>query len=163
MRSDPLSATLEDYLETVARLVSEDGSARVGDIARALSVHKSTVTAALKSLAEKGLVRYAPYEAATLTETGRTRAGEITERHRVVRCFLTDVLGVGFERADANACRIEHAADRRVIERLGLFAEFVHDRGQAGQDVAGRFRRYVRAREGREEGGAAAGRSGGDA
>jgi DtxR family Mn-dependent transcriptional regulator len=50
MRADNhISSTLEDYLEAILVLTERTGAARVRDIASELSVHKSTVTAALKN------------------------------------------------------------------------------------------------------------------
>ena len=138
-----LTATLEDYLEAISRLTAEKGAARVRDIAKALSVHKSTVTAALRSLSQKDLVDYAPYELATLTESGQAVAGEISRRHKGIRDFLVDVLCIDEETADANACRLEHAMDRKVFQRLGLFAEFVKSCPRTGGDWIERFRRFI--------------------
>lgn len=138
-----LTATLEDYLEAISRLAAEKGAARVRDIAKALSVHKSTVTAALKSLAEKKLINYAPYELATLTESGRDVADEVRRRHRGIRDFLINVLCIDEATADANACRLEHAMDKQVFRRLGLFAEFVKTCPRAGEEWIDRFREFT--------------------
>ena len=139
--SPALSATLENYLEVMERLTAELGMARVRDIARALGVHKSTVTSALRSLTERGLVSYAPYEVAELTARGREVAREIVDRHEVIRQFLVEVLSVTETVADANACRMEHDLDPEVLERLRHFADFVRqcphcgaERRQAFQD-----------------------------
>lgn len=137
-----LSATLEDYLEAISRLEAEKTVARVRDIASALSVHKSTVTSALKGLAEKGLVNYHPYEAVTVTAEGKKAAQKITRRHRVIRRFLTDVLSVGEDVAEANACRMEHVIDTEVLERLAMFAEFVREHAPVGEDWLGHIRYY---------------------
>jgi DtxR family Mn-dependent transcriptional regulator len=137
-----LSATLEDYLETMRRVTAEKGAARVRDIAAALDVHKSTVTGALRSLSEKGLVDYAPYEIATLTPQGERIARRIARRHEVIRSFLMDVLSLDEDLAEANACRMEHGLDREVLERLRLFAEFVKRCPHCGQERLQAFRDY---------------------
>jgi len=137
-----LSATLENYLEAISRLAVEKGVARVRDIADAMSVHKSTVTAALKSLADRGLVNYAPYEHTTLTPRGQRIAQRIVRRHEVISRFLTDVLLVDQDAADANACRMEHVLDKEVLERLRLFAEFVKECPRTGEDWLDKFRYY---------------------
>lgn len=120
-----LTSTLEDYLETIARLIAAKGRARVGDIAGRLSVHKSTVTTALQGLAQRKLVNYSPYEKATLTPLGRQVADQIVRRHEIVSRFLTQVLAISKDRAEENACRIEHAIDRQVLDQLLRFIEFV--------------------------------------
>ncbi len=119
-----LSPTIEDYLEAVAEL-SPDGGARCRDLAGRLAVHKSTVTAMLRRLASKGLVYYQPYGSATLTAEGAKVAAEVRRRHLAIRRFLTGVLGLDEQVADDNACRIEHAVDGRVVDRLVLLGRFI--------------------------------------
>lgn len=139
-----VSAALEDYLEAILRLDREKGgSARVRDIAAALSVHKSTVTSALKNLAKKGLVDYKPYEPARLTPDGRRIAEEIAERHGIIKGFLTEVLLVPDEVAGENACRMEHVVDREVMERLVLLARFAKRPSRARTKWLERFATYV--------------------
>jgi DtxR family Mn-dependent transcriptional regulator len=123
MMTEPqtVTMTMEDYLEAIAWLEGDKGVARARDIAAALSVHKSTVTAALRSLAEKGLVNYSAYEAATLTADGRKIADDVIRRHKIIRDFFTEVLAVDPLVADTNACRIEHVLDAEVLERLAEF------------------------------------------
>lgn len=137
--SHAVSAALEDYIEAIFHLIARKRVARVRDIAQALSVHKSTVTAALRSLSEKHLVNYAPYEAATLTPKGRRLAREVVRRHKVIRSFLSEMLLVEAGVAEENACRMEHVMDKDVLRRLSLFAEFVKECPRAGEDWLQRF------------------------
>jgi len=141
--SQELSATLEDYLEAVCRLEGEKGGARVRDIADALSVHKSTVSSALKGLAERGLVNYSPYEVTTITPQGRRVAQEIMGRHEMITRFLADVLALGESEAESNACRMEHVVDAEVMKRLSLFAEFLRQHPHTSKDWAAQVRRCI--------------------
>ena len=137
-----LSATLEDYLEAISRLVAHKGVARVRDIADEVGVHKSTVSSALKHLAEKGLVNYQPYALTTLTRKGERVAADVRRRHDVIRRFLQEVLSLDEETAHENACRMEHVMDPAVLRRLSMFAEFVRECPRAGEDWVDRFRYY---------------------
>ncbi|MFP4053820.1 MAG: metal-dependent transcriptional regulator [Phycisphaerae bacterium] len=119
-----LTASQEDYLEAILLLVREGRVARVRDIAGHLGVGKPSVTAALKGLAKRKLVNYDPYQYITLTDAGREVAERIERRHNVLRDFLQNILGVDAETAEANACRMEHAVDQQVMQRLKAFAEF---------------------------------------
>ena len=67
-----LSSSLEDYLEAIFNLTARNDVARSKDIADSLNVAKSSVTGALRTLAEKQLVNYKPYGYVTLTPPGRT-------------------------------------------------------------------------------------------
>jgi len=120
-----LSPEMEDYLEAIADLIGSAGAARVTDIAARLSVRKPSVSLALKSLAEKGLVNHVPYRTPTLTKAGKVAAARVRQRHDTLKRFLTDVLFVEDELADANACRLEHAVDREVLTHLTNFMDFV--------------------------------------
>ncbi len=126
MAKRKLTSSKEDCLEAIWALQSEDGVARVRDIAARLDVGKSAVTAALKSLAERDLVNYDPYQFITLTDRGRKLAKEVARRHQVLRRFMTEILGLEAEVAEANACRMEHVVDNVVLQRLIDFAESVH-------------------------------------
>jgi len=138
-KTQTITTTLEDYLEAIAWLVGDKGVARVRDISAALSVHKSTVTATLRSLAEKGFVHYSAYEAATLTPEGRKIAEDVIRRHEIVREFFIEVLALDREMADANACRIEHVMDAEVLDRLASFARFVKECPSARQQCLKQF------------------------
>jgi DtxR family Mn-dependent transcriptional regulator len=139
--SHVLSAALQDYLEAIQQIEEEKRVARPRDISQAVGVHKSTVTAALRNLAERGLINYAPYEAVTLTDEGRKRACRIAMRHRVVADFLTKVLNVEDEAADRNAASIQHAAEEEVLEKIVCFLVFA-GRHAAQDGWLARFRRF---------------------
>jgi len=119
------SQTLARYLEAIYRIQDEKGAARVRDIAGALGVHKSTVTSALHSLAERNLVNYEPYEAVTLTEEGRAQGRRLADRHRVISYFLRRVLNVDEETAERSACSLEYAMEEDVLERMVCFLSFI--------------------------------------
>lgn len=123
----PVTSVLEDYLEAILNLCRYDSAARSRDIAESLNVHKSTVTAALKTLGQMELINYAPYEAVTLTPTGRQVAEDVARRHAALRDFFVDVLKVDEGMAEKAACGMEHSVPREIVERLADFA--IHMRG----------------------------------
>jgi DtxR family Mn-dependent transcriptional regulator len=125
-KSTGLSESLEDYLEVILALEKTNKVARVKDIADEMGVLRGSVTGALKTLAEKGLIHYKPYNFITLTRKGAKVAKEITRRHAIIKDFLENVLQMDDETAEANACRMEHAMDQAAIERLVRFIEHIH-------------------------------------
>ncbi len=121
-----LSSSIEDYLEAILALSEidpQDQSVRVTDIAERLQIAKPSVTAALNVLKEKGLVTQERYGKVFLTPEGRKRALMVQRRHRVLRKFLVDVLGVGEEVAENDACLMEHAVSPETMEKLIEFLE----------------------------------------
>lgn len=117
-----LTAALEDYLEAIFNLCRFDAAARSRDIAESLNVHKSTVTAALKSLGQMNLINYAPYEAVTLTPEGRRLAEDVVKRHGALKDFFIHVLRVDETMAETAACGMEHSVPREIVEKLAAFA-----------------------------------------
>jgi len=139
-----LTSSLEDYLEAVWSLVQRNRVARVRDIAEHLGVGMPSVTAALKNLSKRGLVNYDPYQVVTLTAAGQEAAEKITGTHTFLRGFLCDVLGLSAESAEANACRMEHAVDGELLERLRDFAEFIDQCPRTGPDWIREFQAHCK-------------------
>jgi DtxR family transcriptional regulator, Mn-dependent transcriptional regulator len=120
-----LSASLENYLETIFLLTRERMVARSKDISERMKVNRSSVTGALQALRERGLVNYERYGFATLTQAGEEAASRVLRRHEALRDFFVNVLSVDETEADEAACRMEHGISKHIVDRLVDFAEFV--------------------------------------
>lgn len=115
------SETLEEYLETIYKLSAKQ-TVRPTPIAEALGVSGPTVTATLKRLESRGLITR-PGGDVVLTDEGKTLAVDIIRRHRVAERFLVDILGLRWEEAHEDACRLEHALSPRVMEALEAYLD----------------------------------------
>jgi len=140
---EQLTPTLQDYLRIIFLLQKNKGFARVRDISTTLNVGKSTVSAALRSLADKNLVKYDPYEPVTLTVQGEKQAQELSLRHEVVRYFIQYILDVEEDKAERAACSAEHAFEADVLERLICFLAFVGSRTEQGKSWLNEFRNFI--------------------
>ena len=125
LEESQLSDSQEDYLETIFHLVKENSVARVKDIAQRMNVNMSSVTGALKNLTVLKMIEYEPYHYVTLTSKGKAEAKRIVRKHDVLSTLLTRVLSISPEEAEHNACRMEHAIDKHVLDRLVVFIQFV--------------------------------------
>lgn len=119
-----VSASLEDYLEAIYHTVEAKGAARAKDIVQRLGVHNSSVTQALRSLSEKDLINYAPYDVITLTDRGERIALDVVHRHTTLSEFLNKVLGLPASEADEGACLMEHAINPLIMDRLVKFVQY---------------------------------------
>jgi len=124
-KSPQLSASLEDYIEAIYNIISEKQVARGKDIASCLNVSGASVTEALRSLSKKGLINYTPYEAITITDTGREIAEDVVRRHNGLKQFFIKVLGIQENIAELGACRVEHAAPQEIIDQMINFIRFL--------------------------------------
>ena len=141
-KSKRLSANMEDYLEAIYHIVGEKKAARAKDIAVRMAVNSASVTGALRLLAEKGHINYAPYDLITLTPQGEALARDIVRRHEILKDFFTKVLDVDEEVAEESACKMEHAVSPVIIDRLVRFVEFVQICPRGGEEWIGGFRQF---------------------
>jgi DtxR family Mn-dependent transcriptional regulator len=137
-----LTPSLEDYLERIFQLeTKQNRGARPSEIADSLGVQRASVTGAMRSLADKGLINYQPYSAVTLTPEGFRVAAKIVHRHKVLSEFLDKVLGLPVEAAEENACRMEHHIDDQAMEKLISFIQFIQACPRTGNDWLKAFSR----------------------
>ena len=115
---DSLSASKQDYLETILDFTAESGQVRSIDIARTLGVSRASVNKSLGVLKESGLIEHEHYGDVKLTEKGLKAARQVRARHNTLKLFLMDVLGVDGETAENDACRMEHAISRETATKL---------------------------------------------
>lgn len=111
----------EDYLETVLELEQLHGVVRSVDIAKKLNVSRPSVNKAINNLKEAGMVTQQSYGDIRLTDLGRKTAKDIIYRHTLIKKFLTHVLGLSPQIAEADACKIEHILSPETIEKLEDF------------------------------------------
>ncbi|HEX05168.1 MAG TPA: metal-dependent transcriptional regulator [Bacteroidetes bacterium] len=128
-----LSASMEDYLETIYFRDLEGHRAKVKNIADSMGVSKPSVTEALSVLRERGLVHHQKYGDIVLTAKGRREADYIYRKHRMFKRLFCDVLGVPEDQGEEDACKVEHLVSDSTVERVDNFLDFM-DNGQKNGD-----------------------------
>ena len=121
-----LTMANEDYLETIYRIVLEQGDVndvRSVDIAERLRVSKASVSKALTTLKDQGYVEQSRYGKVNLTAAGMEYAELLWNCHRMIRAFLVKDLGVDEHTADKEACLMEHAISRDTMAKWMKFLE----------------------------------------
>ncbi|HPO03570.1 metal-dependent transcriptional regulator [Treponema zuelzerae] len=118
---DSLTASKQDYLETILDFTAEAGQVRSIDIARALGVSRASVNKSLGFLKESGLIEHEHYGDVKLTEAGLRAARQVRARHNLLKLFLIDILKVSPDTAEQDACRMEHAISRETVEKLEVY------------------------------------------
>jgi len=113
--------TVQEYVEIIRDLTEQSAVARVKDIAEQRGVTRSSVSTALNSLVELGLVTHEHYGYVTLTESGRDLGEILTRRHQIIRQFLEKLLRLEPETADREACILEHSMSPETLNALLRF------------------------------------------
>jgi DtxR family transcriptional regulator, Mn-dependent transcriptional regulator len=116
--SQPLSGPVEDYLKTIYDLERGAQPATTNEIALRLAISPASVSGMMRRLADQGLITHEPYRGVRLTEDGRRAALRTLRRHRILECYLTEVLGYPWDRVHEEAEQLEHTASEELIERM---------------------------------------------
>lgn len=112
----------EDYLEKILMLRERNGQVRSIDIVNEMNYSKPSISIAMKKLRETGMARMDAGGYITLTEEGEKIARRIYSRHRLLEKVLK-AIGVDAEKAEEEACRIEHVIDDDTYEKINAFYE----------------------------------------
>jgi DtxR family Mn-dependent transcriptional regulator len=122
-----------DYLETIYLLSQRQDTVGVSQVAAERGVTIPTARAAVRRLKDAGYVRQERYGKIVLTKKGTARAATVYRTHTVLYRFLHRVLGVAAERADAEACRLEHGLSSDTLARL---IDFLDEHPELAEPVA---------------------------
>ncbi len=137
-----LTESMEMYLKTILQIQRHRQVARVRDIAEALDVSMSSVTAALKGLAARSFIRHDRYEYVQLTDEGRRRAEDLLYKCEVMGKFFSVCLGVEEGIAKSDACLMEHVVSGETIDRMVSFMEFLEREKNKGQKMVDAFQSH---------------------
>lgn len=124
MPDQELTSSMEDYLEAIYMLEKKNRVARITDIADLLKFKKSSVSKALRVLAEKNLINYEPYKFITLKKKGLIRARKIFSKHKVLTQFCEDILLFDSEVSEEIGCRMEHFISCENLQRFQDLMDF---------------------------------------
>jgi DtxR family Mn-dependent transcriptional regulator len=117
------SSTVENYLKQIYLMEQADQESLVsmGQLASAMGVVPGTATSMIKTLADSGLVEYAPRGGVRLSKGGEKLALHVLRRHRLVELFLVKVLGLDWSEVHDEAEELEHSISDKVLERIDTF------------------------------------------
>lgn len=107
----------EMYLEAILVLSQKNGFVRSIDVSEYLGYSKPSVSRAVGILKKQNYIVVEKDGSLKLTESGRTIAEKIFERHTVLSKLLTK-MGVSEETATADACKMEHAISDESFEAI---------------------------------------------
>jgi DtxR family transcriptional regulator, Mn-dependent transcriptional regulator len=115
------SPTTENYLKAICQLAerhSESPLVRLGDLAEELGVTAGTITTMIRGLDDKGLVNYQARSGVKLTPKGRREALRVLRRHRLIECFLVDIMKMDWSEVHEDAEALEHVVSDRFLDRM---------------------------------------------
>ena len=124
-----ISSSLEEYLKTIYVLKNTEKEVRVTDIAKKLGISKPSVNKSLNNLKDIKLIKYESYGDIVLTEEGIVTAKDIMKRYSTLKLFLTEVLEVNKDIAEAEAKAMKHAISEDTVKKLEKYINKILDLG----------------------------------
>jgi DtxR family Mn-dependent transcriptional regulator len=129
-----ISPSLEQYIEAIADLLTREKVCSVSQVAHQVKVSRPAASRAIRELSQQGIVEHKAYGYVDLTHKGQVLAKKMAARHNALYDFLKEVLHFDEERADQEACRLEHQVDEDFVNRLAELTKlFSGDAKLAGQ------------------------------
>ena len=113
-----VSVVVENYLQAIYKLKERDERVVPTRLAEVMSVSVATMVGTLKRLSKQDLVEITKDKEVDFTERGRELGEAVVRRHRLAERMLTELLGVDWHKAHAEAHRLEHAISPYVEARL---------------------------------------------
>ena len=127
MANKNLTAGLEDYLEAIYIVQSENKKVKSIDVARMLNISRASVSEALSKLVSKGFITYESYGAISFTQEGLNEAVNIYNKHNILKSFFQTVLDINPQEASENACKIEHIISQNVLAEIKNFTNYCNN------------------------------------
>jgi Mn-dependent DtxR family transcriptional regulator len=115
--------TTGKYLEAILILSKSKPVVRCVDISRKLNRSKSCVSLTVRNLLENNLITITEEGYIYLTNTGRSIAESIYERHEVLNSWLVSI-GVDNDTAEKDASRIKHYISDESFEAIKTLSHF---------------------------------------
>ena len=112
------SERVEEYLEAISKRQKTEMPVSTSSLAADLGVSLPAVTDMIRRLEAEGLINHEPNRGVSLTAEGSRAALTTIRRHRLWERFLTDILGLRWDKVHDAACRLEHAISPDMEESL---------------------------------------------
>ncbi len=113
-----LTHAMREYLQTAYRLGAAFTPVTVTSLAEAQDVAPASATAMVKKLTGAGLLTHLHYGTISLTEAGTQQALLAIRRHRLLECFLVQMLHYKLEEVHEESHRLEPVISDLFEEKI---------------------------------------------
>ena len=113
------SAAVQDYAKAIYGIERRGGGAvSTNALAARLGVSAASASAMVKRMEVMGLISHRPYHGASLTAAGERVALEVMRHHRLIETYLTEALGMPWDRVHDEAEVLEHYISEDLEGRI---------------------------------------------
>lgn len=124
MSVSQLSASTQNYLKAIWSLGEwSDDPITPTALSKYLGLRVSSVSDAVRKMADQGLIEHAPYGSVKLTVQGDEYAVAMVRRHRLIETFLVTALDYSWDQVHDEAENLEHAVSDFMVTRIDEFLQ----------------------------------------
>jgi DtxR family transcriptional regulator, Mn-dependent transcriptional regulator len=114
-----ISHAVQDYAKAIWSLAQRGAEpVSTSALAERLGVSPASASAMVKRLEGMGLATREPYHGVKLTPTGERVALEVVRHHRLLELYLSEALGMSWDRVHEEAEVLEHAISPELSELI---------------------------------------------
>jgi DtxR family Mn-dependent transcriptional regulator len=114
-----VSNAVQDYAKAIWSLAQRgERPVSTSALAERLEVSPASASAMVKRLESMGLVEHEPYHGVKLTRAGERVALEVLRHHRLLELYLSEALGMSWDRVHEEAEVLEHAISPQLSELI---------------------------------------------
>jgi DtxR family Mn-dependent transcriptional regulator len=114
-----VSNAVQDYAKAIWSLAQRgETPVSTSALAERLDVSPASASAMVKRLESMGLVEHEPYHGVKLTPAGERVALEVVRHHRLLELYLSEALGMSWDRVHEEAEVLEHAISPQLSELI---------------------------------------------
>lgn len=121
--TDDLTASMEDYLEMICRMLKEQDIVRIQALSENLHVKPSSTSKMVNALKERGYISFKKYGYLTATPKGMEAGEYLLYRHNILHEFLCALNESENELEQVE--KIEHFINRKTIANLQRLFEYL--------------------------------------
>lgn len=119
-----INETIEDYLKAIYEIQKEKNKVATTTLAKHLRIAPASATGMIKKLSKMNLVTYQKYQGVELTKAGKKIALEVIRHHRLIELFLSEALGVPWDKVHEEAEKWEHVLSEEMEDRIDKLLGF---------------------------------------
>ena len=112
------------HLMAMHELLNQNGYVRGVDIAKYLKISRSSVSITIHKLIKKGYINEDQNKFYHFTNKGKALINDVLSKRRIIKLFFEKVLNLDPDKAEAEACKIEHLLEEATGQRLMSFLGF---------------------------------------
>lgn len=112
---------IEDYLKAIYEIQRSKEKVATTTLAKHMNYAPASVTGMIKKLSEMNLVTHEPYQGVKLTASGKKIALEVIRHHRLIELFLSEALGVPWDKVHKEAEKWEHVLSEDLEDRIDAY------------------------------------------